>query len=238
MCRRELQGSTAIEIPAEPRNLPGWVLGVVAAAVVVLGAAFALRDGGPAAPPTPPSAAAALAEPAPRRLEQKQVQPEPELEPEPQKSAAELAAEAEREQAEREHEIAEAQRAEVRRRMEEAEAKRKLAEEASDKKRHAQVSRDLENVGLASARRNVKITMYSTSWCGACKQARAYMEANSIAFTDYDVEHDDAARAQADKLNPRGSVPTISVDGDVMVGFSPRSLESKIDGAARRRKGS
>ncbi|HKP55520.1 MAG TPA: glutaredoxin family protein [Polyangiales bacterium] len=235
MCRRELQGSTAIEIEAEPRSLPGWVLGVVGAAVVVGVAAFALRDGGSAASPgPPPTAAGAPVELTPRRVEQKRAEPEPE----PAKTPEEQLAEAERLEAEREHEIAEAQRAEVRTRMEEAEARRKLAEEASDKKRHARVSHDLENAGLAFARRNVNITMYSTSWCGACKQARAYMEANSIAFTDYDVEHDAAARAQAHRLNPRGSVPTISVDGDVMVGFSAGSLEHKIDDAARRRKGS
>ncbi|HKU42596.1 MAG TPA: glutaredoxin domain-containing protein [Polyangiales bacterium] len=203
-----------------------------AAALVIAAAVFALRDAGQQAAALPPLAAASGA--LPKRL----VSDAPKKpEPAPQKTAEEQLAEAEREAAEREHALAEAQRAEVKRRMQEAEAKRKLAEQASDKERHERIARELASAGAANARRAVKITMYSTAWCRACKQARSYMQQHDIAFTDYDVERDAQARSQTDALNPRGSVPTISIDGDVLVGFSPSSLESRIDRAAKRRNG-
>jgi glutaredoxin len=119
-----------------------------------------------------------------------------------------------------------------------ASARRMLEEKDRDAKRHEAVKRDLAALGLASARRNVNITMYSTSWCGVCKQARAYMQQQQISFTELDVEHDPTARARQRVLNPRGSVPVIAVDDEVLIGFSASSLENRIDRAARHRTGS
>jgi glutaredoxin len=93
-------------------------------------------------------------------------------------------------------------------------------------------------MSLMAARRNVDITMYSTSWCGVCARARRYMSAQNIPFTELDVEHDASAHARAAILNPRGSVPTIAIDNEVLVGFSAGSLEDGIDRAARKRSGS
>jgi glutaredoxin len=105
--------------------------------------------------------------------------------------------------------------------------------------RAAMERRELERKrrGLSGARAQVEITMYSTSWCSACKAARKYMDAQGIAYTDHDVEQDPAARETKDFLNPKGSVPTINVGGVVMVGFSPGHLERLIDAAARREAG-
>lgn len=119
-----------------------------------------------------------------------------------------------------------------------AERERERDEKARDERRHELVKRELDGLSVASARRNVSIIMYSTSWCGVCGRARAYMQQRNIPFTDFDVEHDAAASARQRALNPRGSVPTITIDDDVMIGFSPDSLENRIDRAARRRAGS
>ena len=32
------------------------------------------------------------------------------------------------------------------------------------------------------------LTMYSTTWCGYCKRARAYLAANKIAYREIDIE--------------------------------------------------
>jgi glutaredoxin len=137
--------------------------------------------------------------------------------------------------------------AEARRQEQQAEAlrerdrlaeQRKLEEAERDRKRHEEVKRQLDGMAAAGARRGVTITMYSTSWCGACAQARSYMEREHIAFTDFDVEKDVAARARAQALNPRGSVPTIAVDDEVLIGFSASSLQSRIELATQRRGGS
>lgn len=117
-----------------------------------------------------------------------------------------------------------------------ADEARKKEEAARDAARHKAVTHDLEQLGLEQARRNVKITMYSTDWCGVCKRARKYMETRGIPFTEHDIEHDAAARARSHQLNPRNSVPVITVDKELLVGFDPESLEDSIATAARKRK--
>jgi glutaredoxin len=90
----------------------------------------------------------------------------------------------------------------------------------------------------AEAPSAVRITMYSTRWCGVCTRARTYMQQNGIPFSDFDVEHDAAAGARLRQLNPRGSVPTIAIEDEVLIGFSADALKSAIDRSAQRLKGS
>jgi glutaredoxin len=112
---------------------------------------------------------------------------------------------------------------------------RSREEAERDLERKRMVQQQIEGHTLAAARRNVSITMYSTAWCGACKAARSYMDREQIAYTEHDVDHDSSARERAHRLNPRGSIPIIDIDGDVLIGFSPKALESKIDASARKR---
>jgi glutaredoxin len=102
--------------------------------------------------------------------------------------------------------------------------------------RYEQAQRD--DYALASARSGVRVEMYTTSWCGVCKRAKAYMSEHGISYVEYDVENDESARARAFAVNPGGGVPTFIVDhNDVLVGFSPGALEASIEAAARRRMG-
>lgn len=88
---------------------------------------------------------------------------------------------------------------------------------------------------IEAARRRVPVVMYSTTWCGVCKRARAYFEQKGISFEERDVDEDPRARAEYERLNPRRSVPTIKIGDQVVVGFSPRAVESALDAAARSR---
>ncbi|WP_236519513.1 glutaredoxin family protein [Sandaracinus amylolyticus] len=93
----------------------------------------------------------------------------------------------------------------------------------------------LDRHALAAARRRVSIVMYSTSWCGACRRARAFLDQlEGVSYVEHDIEADERARARMRALNPRGSIPTIDVEGRVFVGLSPSALEAAIDDAARR----
>lgn len=74
--------------------------------------------------------------------------------------------------------------------------------------------------GGAAASGDGKVVMYSTSWCGVCKKARAYFKENRIAFTEYDVEKSDQGRREYARLGARG-VPVILVGTARMNGFSP-----------------
>lgn len=89
---------------------------------------------------------------------------------------------------------------------------------------------------LVAARRRVSVIVYSTSWCGACRATRAFLDRlEGVSCVEHDIERDARARERMRALNPRGSIPTIDVEGRVFVGLSPRALEAAIDDAARRR---
>jgi glutaredoxin len=79
---------------------------------------------------------------------------------------------------------------------------------------------------LAPERRDSKaapvsqdVVIYSTTWCGYCKKAKAYFTRNNIAFTDYDIEHSAQAKQSYDAFGGNG-VPVIFVGESRMNGFS------------------
>lgn len=69
------------------------------------------------------------------------------------------------------------------------------------------------------------VIMFSTDWCGYCKQARRYFAQHGIAYTEYDIEKDRRARAAYDRLGGRG-VPVILVGKSQMTGFSVAGFEN------------
>jgi glutaredoxin len=74
------------------------------------------------------------------------------------------------------------------------------------------------------------VTIYGTSWCGACRAARQYFAGRKIPFADKDIEKDaDAARelaAKAAKMGiPTDRVPVIDVRGRLLLGFDRARIE-------------
>ena len=74
------------------------------------------------------------------------------------------------------------------------------------------------------------VTIYGTSWCGACRAARQYFTGRKIPFADKDVEQDPAAaRELADKAAkmgiPTDRVPVIDVRGRLLQGFDRARIE-------------
>jgi glutaredoxin len=82
---------------------------------------------------------------------------------------------------------------------------------------------------------SVRIVMYTTSWCPVCTRAKAWMAGHGIPYEEHDIEasSDDARMNRA--INPRGSIPTFDIEGDVMVGFSEGQLVATMQRAAQRR---
>lgn len=71
------------------------------------------------------------------------------------------------------------------------------------------------------------IVMLSASWCGVCKQARAWMTANAIPFTEHDVEKSETGKTEFRRLGGTG-VPIILVGDSRMNGFSAERLKSML----------
>ena len=72
-----------------------------------------------------------------------------------------------------------------------------------------------------------QVTMYSTTWCGHCKNARNYFAAKRIPYRDLDVESSAGAASEFKRLGGSG-VPLILVGGKAMSGFSPESFEALL----------
>jgi glutaredoxin len=73
------------------------------------------------------------------------------------------------------------------------------------------------------------VVVYSTSWCPACRKAKAWLKANGVPYEDRDIEASRTYAMQMRALNPRMSIPTIDVEGDVSVGFSAEWLEVALE---------
>jgi glutaredoxin len=107
--------------------------------------------------------------------------------------------------------------------------------EQRDRARREEIERDRAKQTLEIARKRVDIVMYATGWCPVCTRAREYMVTKNISFIERDVDANPADSAALRKLNPAGSVPTITIDDEVLIGFSGSRIEKAIARAARQR---
>ena len=79
------------------------------------------------------------------------------------------------------------------------------------------------------------VIVYGASWCGACRQAEAWLRSHGIAYVDKDIERDPAARAEMQaKCRAAGvsptSIPILDVKGRILQGFSPSILGRLLRG--------
>jgi glutaredoxin len=77
------------------------------------------------------------------------------------------------------------------------------------------------------------VTIYGTSWCGACRAARQYLTEKKIPFADKDIERDPvAARELSEKAGklgiPTDRVPVIDVRGRLLLGFDRARIEALL----------
>lgn len=67
-----------------------------------------------------------------------------------------------------------------------------------------------------------KLTMFSAAWCGVCRQAKAYLNAQKIPYDEVDV---DSAPGAARFAGLGGkAVPMFQVGTATMTGFSPEGI--------------
>lgn len=78
--------------------------------------------------------------------------------------------------------------------------------------------------------------VYGAEWCKPCHDAAAYLRQRGVTVVEKDVDADDAAQAEMQKKLERvkmtgASIPVIDVMGQLLVGFSPRSLDKAVESA-------
>ena len=69
-----------------------------------------------------------------------------------------------------------------------------------------------------------KVVIYTTTWCGFCRKARAYFDAKGIRYTDYDIENSRKGRMDYKRLKGAG-VPIIIIGKERMDGFNQSKFE-------------
>ena len=74
------------------------------------------------------------------------------------------------------------------------------------------------------------IKLYTTTRCGYCKRARAYLASRALPYIDFDVETSKVGRADYARLKGRG-VPIIFVGNQRMDGYSEAGLAQLLQNA-------
>jgi thioredoxin reductase (NADPH) len=73
------------------------------------------------------------------------------------------------------------------------------------------------------------IVMYCTRWCPDCRQARAWLKANNLKYTEVDITVTPGAAAQV-RLWADGNetTPTFEIDGTIVVNFNESRLREVL----------
>lgn len=88
---------------------------------------------------------------------------------------------------------------------------------------------------VTEAMRTVDITTYGAVWCPSCKAAHKWLDAQGIAYVDKDIETNRDANRAMRALNPAGTIPTIDIEGQILIGFDARAIDHAIRTAAEKR---
>jgi glutaredoxin len=78
------------------------------------------------------------------------------------------------------------------------------------------------------------VTIYGAKWCGACRQAKAYLTQKGVKFLEKDVDESPTVQAELRaKLSkagmpPTSSIPILDVGGKLLVGFSQGAIDAAL----------
>lgn len=77
------------------------------------------------------------------------------------------------------------------------------------------------------------VIIYGASWCGPCHQAADYLKSKGVRYVMKDIETTPGAEAEmrqklAQAGRHGGSIPVIDVKGQILVGFSPDSVDRAL----------
>jgi glutaredoxin len=74
------------------------------------------------------------------------------------------------------------------------------------------------------------VVLYGADWCGACRRAKEFMDENSIAYDERNVDEERWRDEMVAKAGP-GGIPVIDVGGQILRGFNPQRLQQLLGGA-------
>ena len=72
------------------------------------------------------------------------------------------------------------------------------------------------------------VTIYTTPSCIYCKKAKAFFQANNVAYEEKDVSVDSAAVDEMVQKSGQMGVPVIDVDKSIIIGFDETALREAL----------
>ena len=72
-----------------------------------------------------------------------------------------------------------------------------------------------------------KVTLYTTRQCAHCRQLKAFLEKKKIRFMEFDIERNQRAFKDFQRMGARG-VPVVMVGSTRVDGFNPKKLEQVL----------
>lgn len=78
------------------------------------------------------------------------------------------------------------------------------------------------------------VTVYSTTWCGFCHQAKKYFDSINVDYKDIDVEKDQQAAEDMVKKSGQMGVPVIEIGDHIIIGFDRPKIDVALQEAGLR----
>ena len=77
------------------------------------------------------------------------------------------------------------------------------------------------------------VKIYTTPTCPYCIKAKEYFTRKGIKYVEYNVAQDKEALQEMTKLSGGRSVPVITVDDEVLIGFNQDKLDKLLAGGGQ-----
>ncbi len=79
------------------------------------------------------------------------------------------------------------------------------------------------------ARPAADVILYCTPWCGDCRQARTWLQAHAIAYTEVDISKDrEAAKRVRGWASGFETTPTFDIKGQIIVDWQPDAVAKAL----------
>ena len=72
------------------------------------------------------------------------------------------------------------------------------------------------------------VKIYTTNHCPYCVMAKDYFKKNDVAFTEINVEEDEAAAEEMIEKSGQMGVPVIEIGDTIIVGFNKPAIEKAL----------
>ncbi len=79
-----------------------------------------------------------------------------------------------------------------------------------------------------AARKTPPVTIYTTSWCGYCVKAKAWMAANKVPYQEIDIEQSPDNHRRYEEAGGKGGVPLVICNGQTMRGWGEDRMRQML----------